>query len=47
VHDTLNGSSTLTDVIHESPILNGSPILNDVLDDSLNDSLDDLIHNLL
>lgn len=47
VHDTLNGSSTLTDVIHESPILNGSPILNDLLDDSLNDSLDDLIHNLL
>jgi hypothetical protein len=43
VHDTLNGSSTLTDVIHDSPILNESPIL----DNSLNDSLDDLIHNLL
>jgi len=47
VHDTLNGSPILTDDLNQSPILNGSPILNDLLDDSLNDSLDDLIHNLL
>jgi hypothetical protein len=47
IHDTLNGSPILTDDLNDSPILNGSPILNDLLDDSLNDSLDDLVHNLL